>query len=137
MKFDWVAPAIAGVALLLTVLAQWRHRSHCAREAAAMREAIDRHQGACCERLDGLRRSHEDLETSLRNTRDTLRNGRLNDRPRGGALSCFVRGCRPMRLRRSRESRNVRCGCWRRSQGCYPQIDQRGPTGRTAKRRSR
>jgi hypothetical protein len=95
MKFDWVAPAIAGVALLLTVLAQWRHRSHRAREAAAMREAIDRHQGACCERFDGLRRSHEDLETSLRNTRDTLRDGRLNRSTRAAALQLLRSGMSP------------------------------------------
>jgi len=60
-----------------------------------MREAIDRHQGACCERFDGLRRSHEDLETSLRNTRDTLRDGRLNRSTRAAALQLLRSGMSP------------------------------------------
>ncbi len=90
---------IAGVAgcfaALFSLLALRRYHSIAARESVRLSGELERRQADCMEQIGGLRNDLITLESSLQNTEEILRDGRLNRTTRAQAMKLLRSGISP------------------------------------------
>ncbi|MEP6715347.1 MAG: hypothetical protein ABJC09_07215 [Terriglobia bacterium] len=92
------AVVIAAMALFLSVVLSvfvWRGRAACVREAAQIREEFEAREADGAAQMDVLKRHVENLDTSMRNSDEILRDDRLNHSSRARALQLLRAGIAP------------------------------------------
>ena len=87
-----IAGASAWGGVAISMLTQWRCSRKLRRESASAREASELRRTECLEQFEQLRKALQTQEESLQNTRDVLRNGRLNRSTRTAAMQLLRTG---------------------------------------------